>query len=311
MTSTVLDVTLALTLVSAATVGVAVTDAGGPAMGSGAPLVDVAGTDGNPDPDPGAAARADRFAGTLTTATTGVNYTLSPGARRADGSLVEFPRVEGPAFERHDHGTYASLLARATVGTVAIRGRPLTHTRDGYARAVRAAVRVLANGSAVNVTATWRPYPDAHVGGRVAVGPTPPGDRAVHVATTDVPSGVPGARRTALNVSDGGVDAVANVVADRLVAGLFPPRDTRVALGRDYPVSRLVRYRYRRAGEAYGVPMAEPLADERVDVANGRLAAVLARAVERDLDDRFDDPRAAARSIRLDRVRIVVRTWSR
>jgi hypothetical protein len=308
VTSAVLDAALALVLVSGAVVGVAATGTGGPVAGGG-PSPAALG-DGHPDPDP-TDRRAARFAGSLSTATASVDYTLAPGAEHADGRGVEFPRTEGVGFRRSDHGTLAGLLARATVATVAVDGERLTRTRDDYARAVRGAVRAAADGSAVNVTAVWRPYPDSHVGSRLRVGPTPPGDRTVHAATVAVPSGVPSARSAARNASSGGFDAVAAVVADRLVAGLFPPRRANVALGRDYPVPRLVRYRYRRAGEAYGVRAAAPLADERVDVANGRLQAVLARAVERDLERRYDDPRRAAASLHLDRVRIVVRTWSR
>jgi hypothetical protein len=37
----------------------------------------------------------------------------------------------------------------------------------------------------------------------------------------------------------------------------------------------------------------------------------VAAAVERDLRARFSDPTAAARAVRLDTVRVVVRTWSR
>lgn len=286
MTSTVLDAAVCLLMVSGAVL--AVTGAGAPS----APGVD----------------RADATAETLATATASVNYTLAPGARRARDTGVAFPRTSGPAFERTDHGSLAGLLAEAAVGSPTVDGTPLTHTHDDFASAVRAAVRSEVGGD-VQVVAVWRPYPDASVGGRVAVGSRPPPGATVHAATLSLPSGVPPARADARDAA-GGYDAVARVVAVRVVAGLFPPGPARLALGGDYPVSRLVRHRYRRAAAEFGADVDGPLRRDDPHAANARLVDAVAPVLAREMRRRFETPGAAADAVRTGTVRVVVRRWA-
>jgi hypothetical protein len=121
---------------------------------------------------------------------------------------------------------------------------------------------------------------------------------------------MPSVRERARTRADDGFGAVAGVVARAAVRGLVPPRRADLALHGDYPVSALLRYRYRRLGALVGANLTDPLAERDSAAANRRLAAALAPRVERRLRDQFDDPTAAAEAIRLDRVRIVVRTWS-
>lgn len=308
VTSTVLDAAVALLCVSAAVGGLTLAATDGPTGGTG--------TDTGSGPGAGvgaesAAARADRLAGTLATSTGSVAYTMAPGASRAEPGLTEFPRTNGPGFHRRDRGTLAALLARAAVRDPTVRGDRFTQAHRHYAREVREAVRGGTNATRFQAVAVWRPYPGAHVHGRVAVGGTPPERRTVHAATLSVPSGAPPAREAALNASDRGFEAVATVLAERLVSTLFPVDRTRQALQDDFPVAQLTAHRYRRAGQLYGVDLAEPLRDERAAAANRRLVDPVAAAVERDLRARFSDPTAAARAVRLDTVRVVVRTWSR
>lgn len=292
MTSTTLDVALCLLLVSAGALTLATAER-------------------PPDAADPATARAPATVETLATTTDTVEYTLAPGAKRANDSLVRFPVTEGPEFERARSGTAASLLAAATVEGVAVDGERLTRTHDGFRRRVRAAV-ARDVGPRVQVVAVWRPYPGAHVGARTVVGPSPPAGATVHAATLDVPIGVPGARpnATAAVEAGDGYAGVANVVAARLVAGLFPPRRADIALHGDYPVTALMRYRYRRAARLYGADLEADLAARDPSAANRKLADAVSRRVERDLRREFDSPAAAARAVRLDEVHVVVRTWS-
>lgn len=292
MTSAVLDVTLCLLLVSAAAVT----------------LVAVPGDAGRDS----AGDRADAVGTTLTTSTATVNYSLTPGAKDAEADgLASFPTTSGPEFERSTHGTFAGLLADAAVGTAAVDDEQLVHTDDGFRDAVRARIRQDVTDGGVQLLARWVPYRGSHLRGCVTVGPSPPPDATVHAATVSVPSGLPTAQDEASRAAvESGFEGVARVFAERVVVGLFPPDDLRFALRGDYPVSRLARYRYHRAGQSYGVGVAGDDGELRPREANDRLTDAVADAVERDLRQTFERPSAAAESVRVDEVRIVVRTWS-
>lgn len=286
MTSTTLDAALCLLLVSAA-----------------------AGTLATSAPATAPPDRADALAETLATSTAEVNYTLAPGARRP-AAPVEFPTTDGPEFARVSHGTFAALVAEAALGNATVSGSELTHTSDDFEREVRQAVLTAFASSDVQIVAVWRPYPGSHLDARFAVGPSPPPGSDVHAATLSVPSGFAPAREDALAAARSrGFEGVARVVATRLVAGLFPPTQTRLALGDDYPVAPLVTARYRRLATDYGADVTAAVEARNVAVANGRLAVAMAPTVERDLRHEFETPTAAARGVRLTAVRLVVRTW--
>lgn len=313
MTSTVLDAALALLLLSAAVV--TVTTADQYADQSAAPN------------DRNDAARADELLETLATTTTAVNYTLAPGAEQPGETPVKFRRTSGPEFQRTAHGAYANLLARSALATLEIDGERVTHAGDDFQRTVEDAVREeFITGRRVQVIAVWRPYPDAHIGSQISIGATPPPGAAVTAASLTVPSGYPAAHDDALAAADhDGFGGVARVVANRVVAGALPPKQMRFALHGDYPVSAFAANRYARFALLTSDDVAERTASKQVvseqvvgehvvagDVhsANDVIAAALAERIERDLRSHYDDPRTAARSVRIDRVRIVVRTWS-
>ena len=247
----------------------------------------------------------------LQTVTANPTYSLAPGARRADESLVSFGRESGPEFERVAHGSVASLLADAAVGNTSVDGRAVTHTGDGFERVVRRAARN-ATGPRVHVRAVWVPYPGAPLRGTLSAGRAPPPTVRVATATTTLDSGFPATRARALAAAErDGYAGVARTVADATVRGLFPPGRTARALRGDYPVDALVRYRYRRLATALGTSVRGPVERTEPRAANGRLAAALAVTLERDLRRSFDSPRAAARAVAVSEVRLVVRRWSR
>lgn len=267
-----------------------------------------------PGPD---ADRADAVADTLATATTELEYTLSPRVNEAPRDGVEFPWTDGPSFRRTAHGTFAEHLATAAVGTVAVDGQQVTHTYDDFAGAVANATRNATRGrqQQVAVRAVWEPYRDAPVRGVVAAGPTPPATADVHASTLTVDSGLPAVRAEALAAArNDSFEGISRVVADGVVRGLFPPNATRHALLGDYPVDRLTDHRYRRFGRLLGTDTGEFVAitANRRDVrgANERLRRVLADRLATDLRARFDDPRVAARTVSVGEVTVTVRTWS-
>ena len=279
MTSAALDACLCLLLVSAAAVTVA-----------SVPAKDSSEMD-----------RADTVAESLAVETAEVTYTLSPvEGRRANAS---------PEYDRTAHGSLASLLARAAVRTVQIDGEPLTRTNEGFASAVRRTARERLP-ERTQVVVAFRPFPGAHIGRELRVGPTPPARADVHAATVRASSAVETVDEPKAVATTGGFDSVGDAVAAELVGGLFPPEQGRLGLAGDAPVNRLVTHRYARASEEYGVSTREPIERGDVREANSRLTAAMGDRLAADLRERFASPTAAADSLRIDAVKLSIRTWS-
>lgn len=285
MTGTVLDACLCLLLVSAAAVTVASVP------------------DQTPQRD-----RADAAATSLST-TASFEYSLAPGARRADPEFATFERTSGPTFTRHARGSLAALLARAAVRTVHVGGESVTYAAADFRSKAAGATRA-ALPPATQVVVRWEPYPGSHVARRFVVGPRPPATADVNAATVRAPSGVSPPSTAASVARRQGFRGLSRVVAGATVAGLVPPERTRLALSQDPPVRTLVRYRYRRLAELYGTDVDDELADGEARAANGKLTAAATGEVESDLRREFDSPEAAAGSLDIGTVEIVVRTWS-
>lgn len=278
MTSAALDACLCLLLISAAAVSVtSVTQ-----------------------PDTGGD-RADAVAETLAVETAQVTYTLKPaGGQRNEAS---------PEYDRTTHGSLASLLAQAGVGTVRVDGDPLTRTREGFAAAVRETVRERLPAR-TQVVVEFQPYPGSHLGRELTVGPTPPANADVHAATVRASSGISPLENADDTAANDGFDGLGNAVAAELVRGLFPPRKGRLALAGDPPVETLVRHRYARASEEYSVRTQDVIERGDTREANRRLAAPMSERVAADLRQQFNSPETAADALRLGDVKIAVRTWS-
>jgi len=282
-----IDAVVALLLISAA-VGVVVT-----------------GEASTPEPEPD---RADAVADALAATTATVNYSLAPGVRELNRSRGN--RDRSTDLRRTAHGSLAGLLAKAATASSGVafgdsEKEPLTRTRSGFRRAVRDAVRAR-TGAGVRVDATWRPYPDAPVGGRVGVGPEPPGD-GVHAATLTIPTGVEPIPAEA-TVTFG---MLGRAVATRTVDVLIPPDAARITLRGDDPEAALVAHRYARLAAATNASVAEPLSTEDTAAANAQLADALTARMTADLRSEYDHPSEAAEAVSVSSVRIVVRTWGR
>jgi hypothetical protein len=191
-----------------------------------------------------------------------------------------------------------------------VDGERLWHARDGLGRAVVRSLRGIVRTNHTRITATWRPYPESSIRGRVVVGSRPPPDRAVHAATVGVSSAFPTTQEASRRAARSrGIDGIAGVVADGIVRGLFPATRTRTAAGGASPSAALVRHRYRRTATLLGVSETPRLTDGGVADANARLGSALSDRVARDLRSTNTSATAAAEDVRLGRVRIVVRTW--
>jgi len=253
----------------------------------------------------------EETADVLSTSTTRVAYSQSYTVIQegllgtADRRRVTIRRTAG--------GTHAELLAAAAAAVPTVAGTALVMDEGEFEEAVRPNVRraLPTETTNVQVRAVWRPYEEGPPGGTVVVGDTPPRDADLSVATTAVPSGFPNVTAAAVQgARSGGYDDVAAAVADGVVQGLFPPAQTRAALYSEGPELVATAARYRRASDRLAVETRTLVERRDVHAANERLAGALADRLRRELRRTFDSPRAAARAVRIDRVRLVVRTWS-
>jgi hypothetical protein len=279
--STVPDVALFLLLVSAAVATLTV-------PGSSPPAVDV-----------------DGAATTLGTATATVDYPVRLTVEHPNGSTTLL------TDDRRANGTLANLLAAAAVANASFAGEyspPDGHR--GYDRTVENRTAAVLDGFAdrLQVTAIWRPYRGADLRGSMRVGPSPP-PTDVRVATVDVPGPGPAVRETARSAASGGFDTVATVVASATVRALYPRDRMRLAIQGGGLARGLAVRRYRRLADQLGTDLAPVLSSGLVRRANAELTAELADRFRRDMSRRFESPAAAARTVAVGHVRIVVRGW--
>jgi len=254
---------------------------------------------------------AEETADVLSTSTTGVAYSQSYIV--VHNGLLGSPDRRRVSVRRKAGGTHAELLAAATVATPTVARTTLMTDGGALEATVRPVVRRTLPTAAANVQVrtVWRPYEGSPPGGSFVVGDSPPRDADISVATTTVPSGFPNVTAEAVEgARSSGYHGVAMAIAEGVIRGLFPPAQTRTALYSEGPEIVATAARYQRLSERLGVETA-PLVERRdVRAANERLAGALADRVAGELRRTFDSPRAAARAVRIDCVRLVVRTWS-
>lgn len=292
MTGSLLDVCLALLLISAAAgtlVGAESEAAAAPHIGSSS------------------SSRASETAETLAGSTAPVEYTLVSAREGAasDGATAS------PEAQRVAHATLAEHLARAAVRSATVGGSTPSPTATDYRRGVRRAVAD-AIGSNTRVRAVWRPLPcddsdgTPRVEGAIGVGPHPPASRSVHAARFSVPV-APSSDSSEFGRTN---TEAAGGVAARTIAVLFPPDRVAAAARGDHTAERVVRDRYRRVGSALGVDAVEQLERGGPRDANRALATALAdRHAETDSSNPSGES-GECESGDPDRVTVVVRTWS-
>lgn len=257
--------------------------------------------------DPPTGRVAEETADVLATSTGTVRFD------RAGTVSISTEAAQGVSTRRRAHGTYASLLAAATLASPDLLGEAVTGTGNSLSAAVREATRrqLPTPERNVQVRAVWRPYPGSVLRSELVIGDAPPRDASVSAASITAPSGVPNVTDEALDRADAtGYRGVAAVLARAVVRGLFPPSETADAFRSEGIDRAIVTHRYRRAGATLGADVEGAIESGDVEAANAALAEALARVLEDDLEGRFETSRAAARALSPGRVRIVVRTWS-
>ncbi|WP_415378738.1 hypothetical protein [Halosimplex sp. TS25] len=249
--STVVDVSLALMLVSASVVTL---------------TFFMTGTERTHDPR-----LADQTADTLAGVTVTTEYDLEPitdpiqDDPGRDDPFDDDPY--GPSdYERTKHGPILSQLADATV----IEARfpdgddstlldpsadPERLTRSGvdYRKSLQGTIRNALTDAdqSAHVVALWRPYEGSAIEGRVEVGQTPPAGGDYSTSTITLSSDMPPLRDSEVERAfrRGGIPDVADLVARSIIRGYFPPGETQLALERNGFERDLVVYRYQRMAE--------------------------------------------------------------
>lgn len=274
---------------------------------------------GGPGPDQPDRFEPDRTARVLGTSTFDLSYSVGPVLGAAAESSEEVDDIDEYRAERLAHASMVTHVKTAALANLSVDGESITSTGRRYEVAIDTRVQtVLANSQfETSVTARWRPYPDASVGGTATLGADPPPDVALRTTRLTVSSGFASVheRATAAVESGGGYAVVARLVAEATVDGYLPVVESKHALERDDSTMALTRYRYLRFATVLDDASREEIrgdieqSDVETDDANEYLAAALADRLVGELRRSFDSPAAAARSVSTGEVTIVVRTW--
>lgn len=315
--STVVDVGLALVMMSAGVAMIAVYV--------------------NQPPDLHEPQEADRTAEMVASTTLSVEYDIQDveSEPEFDETWVE----DDDAYNRVRHGTTAELLASAAVANATYFGTDATVTADAFEEAVDGRLRTSYTGSDVNVhiRAVWRPFPGSNVQGVATAGPRPPADEDVSSVTMTAPSGF-NLRDDELSdmystYGSGGVkDQTEQEMAEAIVEGQFPVRQTQQALESQGMERQLTVYRYRKLAQAVGHsgPQFDP--DEPADRshvnrsgadaedANDRLAnrldegstvhtGIVGEGLDMD-SSAYESEDEFVEYVTVDEVELIIRTWN-
>ena len=318
--STVADVALALLLIAAA-MAVLVTFA----------------TSGGSDHEP---TEADYTAETVMASTMNVTYAPETAlGEHYGGDVSEETDYERADLRRVSHGPVIVQVADVAMTRVAF-DREALGSGTGTERLSRAATeyhdrldgklqaRLVNVSFRTHVAAVWEPIEGGPILGAAEVGPTPPVGEDVSATTITLSSDVPAVREAAIAAVEepDDFDVVAGIVAQAVVEGYLPERESQRALEGGGVDRDLTVYRYRRLADALGVEGSDREAFEthltregaNATAANRLLAGVLAAQLEAYLEPASGPPAtgphgdaaAAAASITTGSVTVTVRTWT-
>jgi hypothetical protein len=209
---------------------------------------------------------ADRTAETLAGVTTTVEYSLDETVEHDDANI--FTEGDDHAFERSTHGTIPELLAEGAVGSVEFWGIEYTRESADLTQSVDGAVRneTTVMDHSVRLDAIWRPYQGASITGRTGAGQRVPPDADVHSVTMSVPSGFENITQevSAAYSGDGDFNESAQVIAEAIIDGFLPSEKMQRALESSSFERELALYRYNRMSRIMDQIHNESWADERV-----------------------------------------------
>lgn len=265
----------------------------------------------------GEAIEADRTAEVVSTATLAVPYTVEPVVDDMDRE----PEYDAADLRRVSHGSVATLLADAAVASLADSDQRLTPAGEAYEAAIagRFQARFVGSNFETNVTAIYRPYEGANLGGTATVGEAVPPDAEYSSVHLSVPSGIEAVSATAENriEHEGDFEAVATPIANALTEGYLPPLDAKRALESSGLERALTVYRYEQMAALIDgtdpddrrVRRNLPRDSARPAQINRYLATRLAAQIAEDLESRYESAYAAADGTTTGEITVVVRTW--
>ncbi|WP_459194316.1 DUF7284 family protein [Halosimplex sp. J119] len=244
-------------------------------------------------------------------------------------------------YTRQVHGTTAELLAEAAVTSAEVDGTRLT--KEGiddrgpdFSEKLDGPIRDQITGSdtEAHVVAVWEPFPGSDFRGVCEGGPAPPTDADVSTTTMTVGIRIPELSDAEIRRADetGGIGEVAELVAEAMVEGYFPAQQTQLALEQQGLEPVVARHRYLQMKEAinayndahvrgasdvdydYPGPLGNRYIDRTyadADGANRRIEAGLAAAIKEDLDSTYESPSGEqlAQDVSPGTVTITVQTW--
>ncbi len=270
--STVLDITLALLLVSASIL--------------------VIGFYLNSSEEGLEDSQADRTAETLSATTVSVGYDLE--------ALTESDHYEEPdgveSYERTTYGPAAGTIAEAAVVNATVEDERLVPYADSLVDSVAATVegQFVGSNHHVYITASWRPYVDSSIRGNATVGRLPPVTEDTNAVTMTASSGMPAVDDSDLAeayAEDEELDDLAEPIARSIVRGYFPVERSQLALERQRLDRAIKTTHYLKMAELVGqdselerdeAPLART--DSRADDANDVLVDGLSELISNDLE---------------------------
>ncbi|GAB7018724.1 DUF7284 family protein [Halostagnicola bangensis] len=274
--STVVDITLALLLISASVLLI------------GFHL------DSSDEPVPDD--RADQVLQSLSATTSSVLYDITE-ENGAGVSTLESENFEPPGdldsaeresvYEVTTYGSSIGLLADAALANLRIDGSQRFTYGDAYEDAVDHSIRGTHVGGEHHfyAVATWAPYDGSSLNGTATAGRQPPSTGDVSSASTTVTSGVPelGPEELARefereetsdvgtpfidDADTDGFDAVATVVAESIVEGYFPFENTQYSLESSLTERSVTVYNYKQLADSVDVTVDDHISGTSPDTA--------------------------------------------
>ena len=235
--STVLDVTLALVLISASVLML---------------FVFLGSEDTRSEP-----VQADRTAETLAGTTVAVEYSMDAVVEADDYNENIFETGDDDDYDSHyldrsAHGPLTGLLADVAVVNAEFWGNEWAQLGVGFERSVNGATLGAVTGlnHSVRVDAVWTPYEGSGIVGEASAGQAVPPDADVNSVTFVAPSGVDGVSDE-LDAEfeqelDDELDEAAEIIAEAIVEQYLPPEAMQRDLESTSAKRDLAMYRYNR-----------------------------------------------------------------
>lgn len=274
--STVVDITLALLVVSASVL----------VLGSALYGPDESSREGHPEQ------ALESMSATTSTIVYDLGEPNETGISTIESDTFDPPgnrdtTVSDGLYEVTTYGSSIGLLADAALANVGFDESDFFAYGSVYEDAVDSSIRVSHVGTADNVyaVATWAPYEGSSLDGTATTGQRPPPTADVSSVSTTVSSDVPGIDPETLarefereETSDvgtplvdddraDGYDAVATVIAEAIVGGYFPLEDSQYALESSLTERSVAVYEYRQVADSVGVDIDDHVGERAPDAA--------------------------------------------